>query len=54
VLEMFVDWLASSKRHADGNIRTSIEKNQDRFNMSPQLVALFQNTVEVFEKEATP
>jgi hypothetical protein len=53
ILEMFLDWLASSKRHADGNIRTSIEKNQDRFKMSPQLVAIFQNTVEVFEKEAT-
>ncbi len=52
VIEMFLDWLASSKRHADGDVRRSIEINQERFKMDPQLVAIFQNTVEVFEKEA--
>lgn len=49
VLEMFIDWLASSKRHEDGSILRSIELNQGRFNMSPQLAAMFRNTVAVFE-----
>lgn len=45
VLEMFCDWKAASERHNDGNIRTSIEKNADRFKMSPQLVKILENTV---------
>jgi hypothetical protein len=48
VLEMFIDWLASSQRHADGDIRRSIEINQKRFGMSDQLVALFRNTAADF------
>lgn len=47
LLEMFADWKAASERHNDGNIRKSIEKNADRFGMSPQLVRIFENTVEV-------
>lgn len=30
-LEMIADWLAATKRHADGNIYRSIEINQKRF-----------------------
>lgn len=45
LLEMFVDWSASIRRHADGNMMKSIEINQKRFNMSEDLVAIFQNTV---------
>ncbi len=48
VLEMFIDWLASSKRHDDGNILRSIEINRERFGMSDQLVRLFQNTAADF------
>jgi hypothetical protein len=44
VLEMFCDWKAAGERHADGNIWKSIEINSKRFNMSPQLVAIFENT----------
>lgn len=44
LLEMFVDWKAASERHNDGNIRKSIEKNADRFGLSPQLVRILENT----------
>lgn len=47
LLEMFVDWKASSERHHDGNIRKSIEINGSRFKMPPLLVKIFENTVNV-------
>lgn len=49
LIEMFADWHASSKRHHDGNIRKSIEINGKRFDMSPQLVEIFENTVPFLE-----
>lgn len=48
LLEMFIDWTASSRRHADGDINKSIEHNKERFAMSDQLVKIFQNTVRDF------
>ncbi len=48
VLEMLCDWKAASERHNDGNIRKSIEKNADRFGLSPQLVRILENTAEMF------
>ena len=45
LLEMLVDWKASSERHHDGNIRKSIEKNAERFGLSPQLRKILENTV---------
>lgn len=44
LIEMFFDWKAASERHTDGDILKSIEINKDRFNLSPQLVAIFKNT----------
>jgi hypothetical protein len=44
VLEMFADWKAASERHNDGNILKSIEKNADRFGLSPQIVRILENT----------
>lgn len=49
LLECFIDWLASTKRHADGDIRRSIEINAKRFKMSEQLVWIFQNTAATFD-----
>jgi len=49
VMEMFLDWLASTKRHADGDMRRSIAINQKRFGMSDDLTAIFSNTVKLFE-----
>lgn len=48
VLEMLCDWKAASERHNDGNIRTSIEKNADRFKLSSQMVRILENTADLF------
>ncbi|WP_072143713.1 DUF5662 family protein [Pseudanabaena sp. 'Roaring Creek'] len=45
LLEMFIDWSASVKRHSDGDINRSIDINSDRFNISPQLAQIFRNTI---------
>lgn len=50
LVEMFCDWKAASERHADGNIRKSIEHNAGRFNMTPDLVRIFENTIEVLDR----
>lgn len=42
IVEMFCDWLAATKRHADGDIRKSIEINQKRFGYSDDLKAIFK------------
>lgn len=49
IVEMFCDWNASCRRHANGNIRKSIEKNEERFGINPQLVKIFENTTHLFE-----
>lgn len=51
LLEMLCDWKASSERHHDGNIRKSIEINGKRFEMSPQLIKIFENSVDMFTDE---
>lgn len=48
--EMFLDWLAATKRHADGDILESIEENTKRFNLSPQIVQILKNTAEHFSE----
>lgn len=47
LVEMLCDWKAASERHNDGNIRKSIEVNGKRFEMSPQLIRIFENSVEL-------
>lgn len=49
IMEMLVDWWASSKRHNDGNVRKSIEINAARFGINPQLVLIFENTLDLLE-----
>lgn len=44
LVEMLVDWKSSSERQNDGNILKSIEVNGRHFNMSPQLIRIFENT----------
>lgn len=46
VCEMFCDWMAAVERHDDGDIFRSIEINEERFGIAPQLSAIFRNTVE--------
>ncbi len=44
LVEMFCDWIAATRRHADGNIFNSIRHNKDRFKLSDQLVSILGNT----------
>lgn len=50
LIEMICDWKASTLRHNDGNILTSIDKNQERFGYSQDLAQIFKNTIKIFEK----
>lgn len=52
VVEMLCDWKAATLRHADGDIRQSIEINQKRFGYSDELKIILLNTLPVLE--ATP
>ena len=45
LVEMLCDWKAATSRNKNGNIRSSIDKNADRFKISPQLTQIFHNTV---------
>jgi hypothetical protein len=49
LMEMICDWKASTLRHNDGNILISIDKNQERFGYSQELVQILKNTVKLFE-----
>lgn len=44
LLEMVCDWKAASEMSPNGNFQKSIEYNRDRFNLSPQLVRILENT----------
>lgn len=48
IIEMLIDWKASSERHNDGNICKSIEINSNRFEISPQLTKILDNTIKDF------
>lgn len=45
LVEMLCDWVAATKRNKNGNVHKSIEHNQERFGISPQLSKIFTNTV---------
>lgn len=45
VVEMLVDWAASSKRQNNGNLRLSLEKSCERFGIEPQLASILKNTL---------
>lgn len=49
LIEMFCDWLAATKRHDDGDIRRSVEINQDRFKYSDDIKSILMNTCDLFE-----
>lgn len=45
IVEMLCDWKAATMRHADGDIRKSIEINQKRFGYSDELKQILINTL---------
>jgi len=49
LVEMLCDWKASSERQNGGNLRMSIEDAAKKFHMSPQLVAILKNSLDLFE-----
>lgn len=49
LVEMFCDWAAAVCRHADGDLRRSIDINEKRFALSPQLAQILRNTVPLLE-----
>ncbi len=49
IVEMLCDWMAATKRHADGDIGKSITHNEKRFNLNEQLAALLRNTAGLIE-----
>lgn len=51
LIEMLSDWKAATERNKDGNIRKSIEINSSKYNISPQLRTVFENTVREYFKE---
>lgn len=49
IFEMFIDWKAASERHDNGNIRTSVDINAERFKLSEQTVNLLQGTADLLD-----
>lgn len=49
VLEMFCDWLASTKRGKNGDIKKSCHIQQERFKYSDDLKQIFLNTCDLLE-----
>lgn len=46
ITEMLCDWKAATLRHANGDLRKSIDLNQKRFGYSDELKAILVNTAE--------
>lgn len=46
IMEMLADWRAAAMRHADGDIRKSLEINVKRFGLSEQVAQILRNTVD--------
>lgn len=44
--EMLCDWIAATRRHADGDILRSIEQNAERFGYGEEIKQLLLNTVQ--------
>lgn len=44
VIEMLCDWIAATRRHADGSVRDSLAINKKRFGISKQLYKILNNT----------
>lgn len=49
ILEMFIDWKAGSERQHNGNLKKSIEYNGNKFGLSPQLIRIFENSIDLLE-----
>lgn len=48
LIEMFCDWQAACKRHADGDLNRSIDINNERHELGEVLTQIFKNTARSF------
>lgn len=48
ICEMLADWRAASERNKNGNIRKSIDINAEKYDMSPQLKRILENTAKKY------
>lgn len=48
LLEMLADWKAATERHADGDLRRSLEIQRERFGISDQLLQILLNTAGMY------
>ena len=46
IIEMLADWKAATLRHANGDIRKSLEINKKRFEIPESLYQILQNTID--------
>jgi hypothetical protein len=46
IMEMLTDWKAATLRHADGDLRRSIEQNQERFFYTDEVKMILLHTAE--------
>lgn len=51
LIEMLCDWVAAVRRHDNGDIDKSLEVNQQRFSISPQLQQILENTIPWIQDE---
>lgn len=49
ILEMVCDWYSATKRHNDGNILISIEKNQEKYGFSNDFKKVLINTARMLD-----
>jgi hypothetical protein len=49
LIEMLCDWKAASLRHANGNLKKSIEVSTKRFNMSEEITTILENSIYLFD-----
>lgn len=50
ILEMCLDWKASSLRGKNGDLLKSLEIQRDRFNIDTQLYQILKNTIPIIEQ----
>lgn len=48
VIEMLADWKAATERHDDGSLARSLDIQEERFGIEPQLMAVLRNTAAAF------
>ncbi len=51
LVEMICDWKSASERHSDGDIYKSLKMNQERFNISDQLLSILKNTIDFLKEK---